>query len=61
MLYIAAKNEVVDFVEVLYRTDSIGKAVMKSFTKKEQQEDETSTPSSLQQGLTAFLENISTR
>jgi len=61
MLYIAAKNEVVDFVEVLYRTDSIGKAVMKSFTKKEQQEDETSTPSSLQQGLTVFLENISTR
>ena len=60
MLYVAAENEAAEFVENLYGTKA-GKTVMKSFTNKEQPEDETVSQSSLQKGLTNYLENISTR
>ena len=61
MLYMAAKKEVAEFVEDLFKTKA-GKAVVKSFKEKEcVQEDETVLKPTLQHGLTAYLENISTR
>ena len=60
MLYVAARNEASEFVENLYGTKA-GNRVMKSLTSKEQHEDETISQSSLQTGLTNYLENISTR
>lgn len=60
MLYIAAKNDSVEFVENLYRTKT-GKTVIKSFSSKEEHKDETSTQPTLQQGLTTYIENISAR
>lgn len=59
MLYIAAKHDAIGFVEDLFRTKA-GKAVMNSFSKKDQQE-ETANQSNLQQQLFSYLENVSGR
>ena len=57
MLYMAAKKEVAEFMEDLFRTTA-GKTVIKSFKEKEHVQEEQP---SLLQGLTAYLENISAR
>nr|XP_058965708.1 uncharacterized protein LOC131792352 isoform X2 [Pocillopora verrucosa] len=59
MLYVAAKHEAGGFVEDLFRTKA-GKAVMNSFSKKDELE-ETGNQSNLQQQLFSYLENISKR
>lgn len=59
MLYIAAKHEAIGFIEDLFRTKA-GKALMNSFSKKDQQE-ETANQSNLQQQLFSYLGNISER
>ncbi|PFX19131.1 uncharacterized protein LOC111338606 [Stylophora pistillata] len=59
MLYIAAKHDAISFVEDLFRTKA-GKAVMNSFSKKDQQE-ETANQSNLEQQLFSYLENVSGR
>ena len=59
MLYVAAKHEAGGFVEDLFRTKA-GKAVMNSFSKKDELE-ETGNQSNLHQQLFSYLENISKR
>ena len=59
MLYVAAKHEAGGFVEDLFRTKA-GKAVMNSFSKKDELE-ETGNQSNLQKQLFSYLENISKR
>ena len=61
MLYIAAKNRVIDFVQGLCKTEH-GNAVVKSLKEKELvQEAGTDLKPTLKQTLTAYLENISSR
>lgn len=59
MLYIAAKQEASGFVEDLFRTKA-GKAVINSFNNEEKNKEHI-PQSTLQQGLTSYLANISNR
>ena len=59
MLYIAAKQEAGVFVEDLFRT-KVGKAVINSI-KDEEKNKEHISHSTLQQGLTSYLANLSNR
>ena len=59
MLYVAAKEEAGTFVEDLFRT-KVGKAVINSIRDEEKNNEEESQ-STLQQGLTCYLANMSKR
>jgi len=59
MLYIAAKQESGGFVEDLFKT-KVGKALINSI-KDEEKNKEHASQSTLQQGLTSYLANMSNR
>lgn len=59
MLYIAAKEEASGFIEDLFRTKA-GKAVINSI-RDEEKNKEHEPQSTLQQGLTSYLANMSQR
>jgi len=59
MLYIAAKQEAGGFVEDLFRT-KVGRAVINSIKDQEKNKEDASQ-STLQQGLTSYLANVSNR
>jgi len=59
MLYVAAKQEAGGFVEDLFRT-KLGGAVINSI-KDEEKNKEHVSQSTLQQGLTSYLANMSHR